>query len=194
MWIIVGLGNPGARYAKTRHNVGFMVLDRIADDHGLVFREKDYYAVVKGTLDGGRATLVKPLTFMNLSGRAVKAVMRTQKSDDSETGLIVVHDDLDLDTGTIKIKRNGSSGGHRGIGSIIDELGTRDFIRIKIGIGRDPEITAEDYVLRTFRPTEKATIKDAITRSAEAVYDIINSGVETVMNRINRRSSSAVPQ
>lgn len=190
MVVVAGLGNPGRKYAKTRHNVGFMVIDRLADALGLSFAETALSAVGKGTLDGHDVTLLKPLTFMNHSGRAVRDLLRRKgiPPEGLQGSLIVVHDDLDIATGVVRVRRNGSSGGHKGIESIIQEIGSRDFIRVKVGIGRDRDIPAEEYVLSGFRRGERNVIAEAVGSAAEAVMVIISSGVAQAMERCNRTS------
>lgn len=196
MWIIAGLGNPGAKYAPTRHNVGFRVVDHLAAAHGIPFEEKELYYTGKGSIEGRRVVLLKPLTYMNRSGLAVKRALKRAAygAEDLSETLIVVHDDLDLETGVLKIRKNGSSGGHRGIESIIQETGTREFIRVKIGIGRDRELPVETYVLRPFRGDEFPVVKDAIIRASDAVAAIIKDGVETAMNRYNRAPRASGPR
>ena len=188
MWVIAGLGNPGTKYSGNRHNVGFKVIDRIAEEYDIPLEEKDIYIVGKGAVEGVDVILLKPLTFMNRSGLAVKKILK--KKNLSPDNLIVVQDDLDMDTGIIKIRKNGSSGGHRGIESVIQEIGTRDFIRVKVGIGRDNDIPVEKYVLMNFRPSEKIQAKDGIIRAAEAVASIAAEGVERAMNKYNRSAKA----
>ncbi|MGD0282251.1 MAG: aminoacyl-tRNA hydrolase [Dissulfurispiraceae bacterium] len=185
MWIIAGLGNPGNRYDKTRHNVGFKVLDKISEQYGIVLEEKDSYCIGKGVIEGQEAVLLKPLTFMNRSGSVVAKVLNKYKR--TPGSLIVIHDDLDLDTGVIKLKKTGASGGHKGIESVIESTGTRDFFRVKVGIGRDPDVPVDIYVLSNFRPAEKSIIKDAIISSADAVAAIISVGIDKAMTRYNRQ-------
>jgi peptidyl-tRNA hydrolase, PTH1 family len=187
-WLIVGLGNPGEKYTTTRHNIGFMLLDRMSDRHRIPFKSKDDGLTGKGLIVGSEAVLLKPLTYMNLSGRAVKkALAKANLIHDGEIlNLIVVHDDLDLCPGALKIRQGGSSGGHKGIDSIINETGSAEFIRIKIGIGRDNMVPAEDYVLRRFRPDEKKLINEALTEAEGAVEMILQHGVAKAMTRYNR--------
>src|SRR5208283_2441988 len=135
MWIIAGLGNPGSRYEKNRHNVGFIVIDKLSEQYGIALEEKDSYCLGKGSVEGQSVILLKPLTFMNRSGNAVSKVLK--KYNALPVSLIVIHDDLDLGTGVIKLKKTGASGGHKGIESIIQGTGTRDFLRVKVGVGRD---------------------------------------------------------
>jgi len=188
MWIITGLGNPGAKYAKTRHNIGFMVIDRLSEEYGIPLQEKDAFSIGRGNIAGQRVVLLKPLAFMNRSGSAVKKILRKSPvlSDQVPLPLIVIHDDLDLETGTLKIRKNGSSGGHRGVESVIQETGSKDFIRVKAGIGRDRNIPVEQYVLSTFTPPEKKLLKDVIIKGADAVSAILAQGVDSAMNKFNR--------
>ncbi|MBI5212168.1 MAG: aminoacyl-tRNA hydrolase [Nitrospirae bacterium] len=188
MWVIAGLGNPGAKYSGNRHNVGFKVVDWIAEEYDIPLAEKDIYIIGKGAVEGVDVILLQPLTFMNRSGLAVKKILR--KKNLSPDNLIVVQDDLDIDTGIIKIRKNGSSGGHRGIESVIQEIGTKGFIRVKVGIGRDEYIPVEKYVLMNFRPSEKIQAKDGIIKAAEAVASIAAEGVERAMNKYNRSAKA----
>ncbi|MBI4685997.1 MAG: aminoacyl-tRNA hydrolase [Nitrospirae bacterium] len=183
MWVIVGLGNYGSKYSKTRHNLGFMVLDNIAEFFDIEFEEKKDYLIGRGSIEGQDVLLIEPLTFMNNSGIAVRGVFK--KFNLLPENLIVVHDDLDMDTGKLKIKKNGSSGGHKGVESIIQHIGTKEFIRVKIGIGRDLEMRAEDYVLKKFRKDEIPVIKDAIKRAEGAVTVILSERVERAMSKFN---------
>ncbi len=183
MWLIVGLGNPGVRYARTRHNIGFMVLDRLAESLGLSFREKTDYRVCSGSISNHKVVLMEPLTFMNRSGSAVKKVFSGYTVPPEQ--VIVICDDLDLETGRLRIRKSGSSGGHNGVESVIQNLGTRDFIRVRIGIGRDPLIPAEDYVLSRFRKDENALIKEAVSSAVDAISCIVTEGPDRAMNRFN---------
>jgi len=183
LWLIAGLGNPGSRYEKTRHNAGFLVLEELVERLQLEFKEKEDFKISKGSLGDEKIILVEPLTFMNRSGVAVRKIM--QKSNVSPERLIVIHDDLDLECGNLKIRKKGSSGGHKGIESIIQNIGTREFIRVKIGIGRDPFVPTEKYVLSRFRKDEMPMIKETIAKAAESVHSIIIEGVERAMNRFN---------
>jgi PTH1 family peptidyl-tRNA hydrolase len=194
MYIIVGLGNPGSKYAETRHNIGFKVIDRISEKYGIQLNEKDFYIIGKGAAEGVDIILLKPLTFMNKSGIAVRKALRKTVNmlANYSDKLIVVHDDLDLETGIIRIRKNGSSGGHKGIESIILEIGTRDFIRLKLGIGRDREMSVEEYVLRNFRPDEKDAIKNAIINAVDAVTVIVTQGVQKAMNTYNRKIKAGI--
>jgi len=183
LWVIVGLGNPGSRYSKTRHNIGFMVADDIADRYRVELKTRDLYKIGKGSIGGNDVILVEPLTYMNRSGLAVRDVLKRYSVPPEN--LIVIHDDIDMETGVLKIKKKGSSGGHRGIESIIESIGTGDFIRVKIGIGRGEGIPVEDYVLGRFRRDEIPAIKDAINRASDAVVTVLTAGVNRAMNRFN---------
>lgn len=187
MWVIVGLGNPGDKYAKTRHNIGFRVIDQLSEIYNIPLRENNMYAIGRGAIKGHEVILLKPLTFMNRSGLVVRDIFRrfNISTDKLLNALIVIHDDIDLDIGIIKIKRNGTSGGHRGIESVIQEIRTKDFVRIKVGIGRDKDIPVEEYVLRDFRLSEKNLIKDVIIKSVDAAAVIVTEGIEKAMNTYN---------
>ena len=183
MWLLVGLGNPGSRYTKTRHNIGFMVLDALTAQIGLAFRERTDYRASDGFMENERIIFMEPLTFMNRSGSAVKKI--ADKHAVSPERIIVIHDDLDLATGRIKIRKKGSAGGHKGIESVIQQIGTRDFIRVKIGIGRDPLMPTEAFVLSKFRKEELPLIREAVSRAAEAAVCIITHGPDKAMNKYN---------
>ena len=183
MWLVAGLGNPGDDYAKTRHNIGFMVIDALAAGSSIPVRQKTAdYLFGRGVIGEQETILIKPLTFMNRSGIAVKDAAGRYDTD----GIIVVHDDIDLPPGVIRIRRSGSSGGHNGIESIINALGTRDFIRVKIGIGRPDRIPPEKYVLRPFSRHELPLMEEAVERAAEAVTVILNKGVSYAQNMFHR--------
>ena len=186
MWCIVGLGNPGRKYDRTRHNAGFMVADELARRWGIDLREDGDCIIAEGSAGTRNVILVEPLTFMNLSGRAVRRVTRYRNI--TRTALIVVHDDLDIEVGRVKLRIGGSSGGHKGVASIIAETGGEDFIRVKVGVGRDPLIPAERYVLTKFPPAEAAAVAEAIQTAADAVEMIIAEGATQAMNHFNRRS------
>jgi len=193
MKLIIGLGNPGKIYARNRHNVGFRSIDYMAKLHSIGTSRRQCHAQV-GTdkIDGIKVMLVKPATFVNQSGEAIGCLVRTHNVALSD--LIVIHDDLDLPLGKIRIRPNGSAGGHKGMGSIISALDSDDFPRIKIGIGRPvtedgTPITDEDkiveYVLSDFTPKEDDIIKAAIAQIAKAVQTILTEGVTAAMNKFN---------
>ncbi|MBM4145394.1 MAG: aminoacyl-tRNA hydrolase [Nitrospira sp.] len=183
MWLIAGLGNPGRKYERTRHNVGFMVIEEFACRNNIDLRDKKTFRIGRGSADGNDILLVKPLLYMNLSGHVIQDMLR--KFSIEPANLIVIHDDLDMETGKLRIRKTGSSGGHKGIESIIDNTGSRDFLRVKIGIGREEGMPAEDYVLRKFRREELAAMKEAIQKAADVIYSIITEGVDKTMNRYN---------
>lgn len=187
MWAIVGLGNFPKKYHKTRHNVGFMVVEELASRHSLKFTERELYLVTKGSVGGVEAVLSEPLTYMNRSGSAVLKLV--QRFGVVPENLIVIHDDIDMPTGRLKIRLAGSSGGHKGIDSIIERLATKDFIRVKIGVGRDPEIPPEEYVLKKFTSDEQPVMKEAISRAADAVESILSEGIQSAMNTFNTKSA-----
>ena len=184
MKLIVGLGNPGAKYAATRHNVGFMVLDRLAKVGGVSVTKKLCNALVAtAEIAGEKVCLAKPQTYMNLSGEAVGCLLRYYKL--SSADLLVIYDDRDLPLGRIRLRERGSAGGHRGIASIIAVLGTSDFPRLRIGIGRPRELGAVEHVLGTFSADEQPVIAQAIDRAAEAIETALKEGLEVAMNKFN---------
>lgn len=189
MILIAGLGNPGEKYRRTRHNIGFQVIDRIAEEYGIALQTKDAYSIGEGALEGHRVTLLKPLTYMNLSGRAVQKILRKfiGSAEDPGARLIVIHDDIDMPVGKVRLRRNGSSGGHRGIESIIAETGSKEFVRIKVGVGRDPNVPVEHFVLQSFRPDERDAVRESIGQAADAVVAIIAHGLDKAMNSMNRQ-------
>ncbi len=177
MYLIVGLGNPGEKYRKTRHNIGFQAVEQLAAQVGARFGESKWKALVcKASVAGQGVVLVKPQTFMNLSGEAVEPIASYYKVPHDK--VIVIHDDLDLDCGRIKLCVNRGAGGHNGIKSIIQRLGDKSFNRIKIGIGRPPEAMPVDrYVLATFTDEELVVVSPAIDLAQEAVRLIIDKGM-----------------
>jgi peptidyl-tRNA hydrolase, PTH1 family len=185
LYLLVGLGNPGDRYEATRHNIGFLALDYVADRHGLAFTESRWQALFsKAVLWKETVILIKPQTFMNASGRAVAAVASFFKIPPDR--IIVVHDDLDLPLGRAKIVSDRGAGGHNGIRSIISELGTNDFCRIRAGIGRpQPPLAVTHYVLSEFEPEERSKVEEELVVIEEAVRLIIENGMPAAMNRIN---------
>jgi PTH1 family peptidyl-tRNA hydrolase len=183
MWLIAGLGNPGKKYLRTRHNIGFVVIEEIAKRHAIDFKERAQYRIGRGSIDGMDVLLVEPLLYMNNSGVAVKDA--SGRFNIPPGNLIVIHDDLDMEVGKVRIRRKGSSGGHKGVESIIQKLSSKDFPRLKIGIGREGDVTPEDYVLSKFRKNEIARIKDAVEKASDAVTTIIFDGVEKAMNKFN---------
>jgi len=189
MKVICGLGNPGERYLLTRHNVGFRVVDLLADRWALTGagRVRDGAAVLETTLPEpiGRLLLVKPQRFMNLSGSALKAAMR-QTDADPATDLLVITDDADLPLGKVRLRRSGSAGGHNGLRDIIASLGSNEFNRLRVGIGRpgSSRVTV-DHVLATFKPGERELATESIAAAADAVETWLRDGMEAAMNEFN---------
>ena len=193
MKLIVGLGNPGRGYANNRHNIGFVCLNHFARTQGIRFDKKQCKARIGlGEVAGSEVLLAKPQTYMNRSGQSVRLLV--DKFNISPDNLLVIHDDLDLPLGKIRIRQGGSAGGHKGAGSIITELGSQNFIRIRVGIGRpdknegftefsDDDIIA--YVLSDFTPDEKQAISQVIPRVSEAILCLLTEGLVAAMNRYN---------
>ncbi len=183
MWLVAGLGNPGDEYETTRHNAGFMVIDRLAARMSIPVKQKTtQYIYGRGFNNDQKVVLLKPLTFMNRSGIAVRDFI--WKHEEVEN-ILIVHDDLDLEPGVIRIKKTGSSGGHNGIKSIIECLNSKDFIRLKIGIGRPARGATERYVLKGFNKQEKPVIEEAIEWAADAVEAVLTKGVTYAQNRFH---------
>lgn len=180
MWVVVGLGNPGADYANTRHNVGFDVLDILAETLNVEFKKEKTFYRAEGLYEGVKLLLIKPRLYMNRSGDALLPVFLKEKNIE---GMIVVHDDMDIPQGKLKLKRSGGSGGHKGVQSIIDKLCTIDFYRVKVGIGRPIGKRPEIYVLEKFPRAEKKIMKEAYKQAAQAVLDIVTIGLDKAMNR-----------
>lgn len=188
MKLIIGLGNPGIKYQSTRHNFGFLALDKIASSHNISIGVKSFDACFgKGNISEIPVLLAKPQTFMNISGVSVKKLLEYFKIDLAD--LIVVHDDIDLLFGTIRIKAGGGHAGHKGLISIIDHLGETEFVRVRIGIGKPLDKTmVERYVLETFTDDEKKCLPVITTTASDAVTTIIISGIQSAMNQFNDRS------
>ena len=184
MKLIVGIGNPGRRYAHTRHNVGFDVIDRLAKTHHIrVLRRACRSLIGQGEIAGEPTTLAKPQTYVNLSGEAVYELAR--KLDIADQDILVIYDDANLPTGRLRIRPRGSSGGHKGMKSIIDRLHTQEFPRIRVGIGA-MRGDAVGYVLSRFSRADRAVVSSAIQAAAEAVEAILREGIEAAMNIYNR--------
>ena len=184
MKLIVGLGNPGPRYAKNRHNVGYQCVQRLAQRHGLTFSKVVFKALVaSGQVASSKVMLAKPLTFMNLSGQAVGPLLRWHRVDLSD--LIVIYDDLDLPLGKIRLRIQGGSGGHKGMRSIIEALATQALARLRIGIGRPHFGEPEDYVLNDFTSEELIVMLGAYDHAVAAVESFIAHGIVVAMNEFN---------
>lgn len=185
IYLITGLGNPGREYRFNRHNVGFMLLDKLAEHLEVSFSRLESKALVtKTNYSNARLILVKPQTYMNNSGQAVGSLLRFYKVP--LENLFVVYDDVDLPLGTIRIRSGGGSAGQKGMKSIIERLGSQDFPRIRIGVGRPPgRMSAADYVLQDFSSDEKTLISETLDRGVEATLMFVREGLETAMNRYN---------
>lgn len=186
MYIIVGLGNPTSKYDKTRHNVGFDTIDALADKYSINVNNAKHKALCgQGIIEGEKVLLMKPQTFMNLSGEAVIDALNFYKCD-GNTELIVIYDDISMDPGRIRMRGKGSAGGHNGIKNIIAHLGSESFRRIKIGVGAKPNgWDLADFVLSRFTPSERKSIDEAIDKSVEAIATIISDSFEKAMNLYN---------
>lgn len=188
-FLIAGLGNPGKQYAKTRHNIGFMVVDQLAQRLGVEFRKMQSNAMVTNTQHfGHRLILAKPRTFMNNSGQAVSALARFYKIP--YENIMIIYDDADLDFEVIRIRPEGSSSGQKGMESIIQSLGTDQIPRIRIGIGRPPgRMETPDYVLRPFSSEENTILPFILDRAVEAIFEFIQNDIDTAMNKFNQKST-----
>lgn len=186
MYVIAGLGNPGGKYEKTRHNVGFQVIDRIAAKYHIDMNMKKHKAVCgTGAIEGVRVLLVKPQTYMNLSGESIREVLDFYKADPEEE-FLVIYDDVSLNPGQLRIRKKGSAGGHNGIKSIIQHLGTQVFLRIKVGVGEKPEgYDLADYVLGHFSREGEKLMAEAFDRAVLAVAELLTDGPDKAMNDFN---------
>lgn len=191
MYIIVGLGNPGKEYANTRHNIGFDVIDMLAEQEGIAVLEKKHKAIIgKGYVAGHKCVLVKPHTYMNLSGESVRDVIDYYKVDET-TELIVISDDISLDVGQLRIRKKGSAGGHNGLKNIIAHLGHDTFCRVKMGVGEKPKgYDLADYVLGHFTKQEREIMDEAAKKAADAVRMMITEGADVAMNTFNRKQEA----
>ncbi len=188
MYIIAGLGNPGKKYEKTRHNIGFMTLDRLAEKYGIKILKPKYKSLIgEGYIGGEKVILIKPQTYMNNSGEAVREVMHYYKTDISN--LIVIYDDIDIALGTIRIRKFGSSGTHNGMKSIIYNLVDDKFPRIRIGIGTPSHDNLVGHVIGSFTDDEVKLVKDSIDTCVCALESFIKDGVDIAMNKYNKRAS-----
>jgi len=187
LWVIVGLGNPGKKYAASRHNVGFVLIQRLADRHNAKLKKRKYSAkAAQVELANGPALLVKPWTYMNRSGVAVNGLI--EEAGVSLDRLLVVYDDLDIPLGEIRVRKKGGPGTHNGMASIVQEIDSTEFPRIRIGIGPlPPGVGATDYVLDSFRKEENPVLEDSMIKAQKTVDLIMKSGVDEAMNRFNRK-------
>lgn len=186
MWVIVGLGNPGEEYAKTRHNVGFQSVNELARRHGLAFDDKRAKSrIAAGQIAGQRVALAKPFTYMNLIGQAVVGLCQWYKVDPARE-LLVIYDDLDLPFGVLRLRERGSAGTHNGMKSVIGQLGMQAFLRVRVGIGQGPPgRDAASYVLGRFTRDEEVALPELYGRVADAVELILREGFTAAMNRYN---------
>lgn len=186
MRLVVGLGNPGKEYARSRHNVGFLCLNHFARSHRLAFSQRQGKArLAQGVVDGMDILLAKPTTYMNRSGLAVAALVRRWKLPLAH--LLVIYDDIDLPLGKIRLRPRGSAGGHHGMESIIAALGSQDFPRLRVGIGRpEGETGAINHVLGSFLPSEQGKLDEAVARISQALDCILTQGLEKAMSQYNR--------
>jgi peptidyl-tRNA hydrolase, PTH1 family len=184
-YLLVGFGNPGREYQNTRHNIGFLVIDRICLKLGVSMSKLQSNALIATFKDSqNRIILAKPQTFMNLSGQAVGSLLRFYKIPVEQ--LLVIHDDLDLPFGSLRIRPSGGSAGQKGLGSTIERLGSSDFARVRVGIGRPPgSMDASDYVLKPFHKSETQLLDKVLDTAVEAALTFIRDGLEPAMNRFN---------
>ena len=192
MYIIVGLGNPKKEYENTRHNIGFDVIDKLAEQEGIAVLEKKHKAIIgKGYVAGQKCILAKPQTYMNLSGESVRELIDYYKADETEE-LIVISDDISLDVGQLRIRKKGSAGGHNGLKNIIAHLGHDQFQRVKMGVGEKPKgYDLADYVLGHFTKEERVVMDKAAERASDAIRMMITQDVDAAMNEYNRKTQEA---
>ncbi len=190
MWLIVGLGNPGAAYRNSRHNLGFEVVGRLAERHRIRLDRKRFKAIFgKGNVGGRPVLLSRPQTYMNRSGQSVGVMAGWHRVPAEQ--VIVIHDDLDLPLGRIRLKAGGGHGGHNGVRDIAKALGSPEFLRVRMGIGRpDPRADATDHVLSSFRPDEHDAVRRMLDLAADATEAILGDGLDAAMNRYNARAGS----
>lgn len=184
-YLLVGLGNPGREYRGTRHNVGFMVLDTLAEKLGVSLTRVQERSMVAACMDNGRKIiLAKPVTYMNLSGTSIASLMRFYKITTDH--LMVMHDDIDLPLGTLRLRPGGGSAGQKGVASTIERLGSEEFARLRVGVGRPPgQKMAADYVLHPFSRGEQETLDFVLGRAAEAALTFVRAGLDAAMNQYN---------
>lgn len=193
MKIIVGLGNPGAEYANTPHSVGFETVDKIAAAAGVAWEEKRQFKCLwcRVAIGGESCLLVKPQTYMNLSGESVAPLVKYQNASNAD--LIVVQDDIDLALGRLRVRKNGSCGGHNGIRNLIERLGTQDFTRLKLGVGKDKS-NVINFVLGKFDPASRAIMDREVAGAVQAVVAIVKEGSDRAMNKFNGFDANVIAQ
>lgn len=185
MYLIVGLGNPEEEYSKTRHNMGFNVINKIAEKYNLeIKKNKDEGIYEKTIIENEKVILLKPQTYMNLSGNCIKKYIDFYKIEKEK--ILIIYDDMDIEPGKIKIRKKGSSGGHNGIKSIIEKLGTEEFARIRVGIGK-PQHPGEqiNYVIGSIPEDEIPKLEDGVKKAQEATIEILKNGIDKAMNKFN---------
>lgn len=190
MYLIAGLGNPTREYDKTRHNVGFSVIDVLADKYNIDVSDRKHKALCgRGVIEGEKVLLLKPQTFMNLSGESIREAVDYYKIDPED--IIVIYDDISLEPGQLRIRLKGSAGGHNGIKNIIAHLGTQEFPRIKVGVGaKPPKMDLADYVLSRFGAEEQKIMDEAFGEAAEAAVMMMTTGAERAMNHYNAKKKA----
>lgn len=190
MKLIVGLGNPGPQYLLSRHNAGFLVVEALAREENIGIKTVRFDSLLgRGSISGVPVILAKPQTFMNLSGTAVERLVRFFKIDIED--VIVIHDDLDLSQGDVRVKISGGDGGHKGLRSVINHLAGSEFVRVRLGIGKASEKRMiEDYVLERFSEDELKLLPDIITEASNAVIEVVSSGAHAAMNKFNVRETN----
>jgi PTH1 family peptidyl-tRNA hydrolase len=183
--IVVGLGNPGSQYAETRHNVGFWCVDRLAREHSITLERRHKAALIgEGVIGGRSVVLAKPRTYVNRSGEAVSYLLTRYRVTPAE--LLIVYDEINLPPGKLRLRPRGSAGGHNGIKSVIEALGTQEFPRLRVGVGRPPDGADQiGHVLGAVSPEEREAVDDALERVAQAVSCLLTDGIDTTMNRFN---------
>ena len=184
MYIIAGLGNPGKKYENTRHNMGFIAIDLLADEYDIKVDKLKFKALVgEGRIAGQRGLLMKPQTYMNLSGEAIREAVNFYKIDPEE--LIVIYDDIDIPTGTFRIRKKGSAGTHNGMRSVVQHLSSDQFPRIRVGIGSEKPVDLINYVTGGISKTEKQLLEEALVKSAKGAAAIVEKGIDKAMNEYN---------
>jgi len=189
MFVIVGLGNPGKKYENTRHNLGFITVDLLAEKNGIKINKIKHKALVgDGIISGQKVVFVKPQTYMNLSGQSVREVMEYYKAEPEN--LIIIYDDIDIPAGSIRVRKKGSAGTHNGMRSIVYDLQYDYFPRIRIGIGTEKKGVLRNFVTGGFSKSEKPLLEDAVNRAAAAAACIVTRGIDAAMNEYNIRSET----
>ena len=185
MYLIVGLGNPEEEYGQTRHNMGFDTINKIAEKYNIKLNKNKFHGIYENTtIENKKVILLKPQTYMNLSGISIKEIMNFYKIE--KENILIIYDDMDIEPGKIKIRKKGSSGGHNGLKSIIENIGTEEFNRIRIGIGRPThEQDKINYVIGAISKEEQEKLQKGIEKAAEAVEEILKNGIDSAMNKFN---------